>query len=89
MSVCLCIPSPFITFCVPEYMFVKLGMYIIERGLISVVYFLNPSHQSVCLYVDPSAFDRQGLLIKTLPWQWIHTTIVEFLDASFSVVNVS
>jgi hypothetical protein len=32
----------------------KLGMYIMVPEPISAAYFMNPSHQSVCLYVYPS-----------------------------------
>jgi hypothetical protein len=59
LDVCLCIPP--INFWMPEHMFMKLGMYIVAPELISAAYFINPSHQSVCLYVYPSTFARQGL----------------------------
>jgi hypothetical protein len=32
----------------PEPIFMKLGMYIMAPEPISTVYFINPSHQSVC-----------------------------------------
>jgi hypothetical protein len=37
----------------PEPIFMKLGMYIMAPEPISSAYFINPSHQSVCLYVYP------------------------------------
>jgi hypothetical protein len=33
----------------PEPIYMKLGMYIMALELISTAYFINPSHQSVCL----------------------------------------
>jgi hypothetical protein len=36
-----------------EQIFMKVGMYIMALELISTTYFINPSHQSVCLYVYP------------------------------------
>jgi hypothetical protein len=39
----------------------KLGMYITAPEPISTAYFINPSHQSVCLYVYPPAVIRQWL----------------------------
>jgi uncharacterized protein (DUF486 family) len=42
-------------------MFVKVGMYNMPPGAISTVYFINPSHQSVCLYVYPLIVARQRL----------------------------
>jgi hypothetical protein len=38
----------------PEPIFMKLGMCIMAIEPISGAYFINPSHQSVCLYVYPS-----------------------------------
>jgi hypothetical protein len=53
--VCLYPPLPLTFECL------KLGMYSMAFELISAVYFINPTHQSVCLYVYPSTFARQGL----------------------------
>jgi hypothetical protein len=36
-----------------EPIFMKLGMYIMAPEPISTAYFINPSRQSVCLYVYP------------------------------------
>jgi hypothetical protein len=55
----LCI-SP-INFCMPELVLMKLGMYIMAPELISTAYLLNPSRQSVCLYVYPLIVARQRL----------------------------
>jgi hypothetical protein len=37
------------------------GMYIMASEPISVAYLINPSHQSVCMYVYPSIVARQEL----------------------------
>jgi hypothetical protein len=39
----------------------RLGMYIMAPEPISTAYFINPSHQSVCLYVYPYIVARPGL----------------------------
>jgi hypothetical protein len=39
----------------------ELGMYIVAPEPTSTAYFINPSHQSVCLYVHPSIVTRQRL----------------------------
>jgi hypothetical protein len=49
LSVCLCVPP--INFWMPEPIFMKLGMYVMEPESISTAYFINLSHQSMCLYV--------------------------------------
>jgi hypothetical protein len=46
---CLCILH--IGFLTREPIWMTLGMYILASEPISVAYFKNPSHQSVCLYV--------------------------------------
>jgi hypothetical protein len=54
---CLCVClSPNINFWMPEQIFMKLCMHIMIMATepISTAYFINPSHQSVCLYVNPS-----------------------------------
>jgi hypothetical protein len=45
----------------PEPIFMNLGMYIIAPEPISTAYFINLSHQSVCLYVYPFIIARQRL----------------------------
>jgi hypothetical protein len=44
-----------------EPIFINLGMYIMAPKPISTAYFINPSHQSMCLYVYPSMIVRQRL----------------------------
>jgi hypothetical protein len=43
----------------PEQMFMKLGMYIMASEPISTAYFINPSHQSLFLYVSPAVVAGQ------------------------------
>jgi hypothetical protein len=61
----------------------KLGMYIMASEPISAAYLINPSHQSVCLYVYPPIVARQQLGKNVTAAT--HATIEEFLDASFSM----
>jgi hypothetical protein len=63
-----------VIFGMPEPIFVKLGMYIMEPEPISTAYLISPSHQSVCLYVYPSIVARQRLG-KHVPQQRIHETM--------------
>jgi hypothetical protein len=59
LSVC-----PPIKFRMAEPFFMKLGTYIMAPELISAAYFINPSHQSVCLYMYPTIAARQRLRIN-------------------------
>jgi hypothetical protein len=88
LSVCLWIPLP-INFWMPEPIFMKLGIYIVVSELISTAYFINPSHQSVCLYVYPPIVARQRLDKNVTEANNTHATIKELLDASFSVWSES
>jgi hypothetical protein len=45
----------------PEPMFIKLGMCIMAPEPISMAYFINPSHQSVCLHMYPLISAKQRL----------------------------
>jgi hypothetical protein len=56
----------------PEPIFMKLGMYIMVPESISTEYFVNPSHQTVCLYVYPLPLLGNGS-VKMLAGQRIHT----------------
>jgi hypothetical protein len=44
-----------------EPVFMKLGMYIMAPEPISTAYFINPSHQSLYLYVYPPIVARERL----------------------------
>jgi hypothetical protein len=46
---------------IPEPIFIKFDMYIMAPEPISTAFFINPSHQSVCLYVYPPFVARQRL----------------------------
>jgi hypothetical protein len=92
---CLCVyESPLNNFCMPEPIFMILGTHVMETEPISKVYFINPSHRSVCLYeyVPPSygckttarlILSLHSVLDNTFPRPGIHATIEEMLDASF------
>jgi hypothetical protein len=58
----------------PEPIFMKLGMYIMSPDPISMVYFINPSDQSVCLYAYPYVVAGQRLRIVTIATN-THATI--------------
>jgi hypothetical protein len=70
LSVCMCIPP--IKFRTPEPIFMYFGMYIMAPESISIAYFLNLTHQFVCLYVFYLSLLGNGLVIM-LPRQWIYT----------------
>jgi hypothetical protein len=44
-----------------EQIFLKLDMYIMASEPLPMTYFINPSTQSVCLYVYPILVARQQL----------------------------
>jgi hypothetical protein len=66
----------------------KLGIYIMALEPISTAYFINSSHQSVCLYMYPSAVVRQQLGEDVTAATNIHATR-ELLDESFSIQHMS
>jgi hypothetical protein len=51
LSVCLLIPL--INFRMAESIFMKLGISIMATQPISAEYFINPSHQSLCMGISP------------------------------------
>jgi hypothetical protein len=55
--------SPFINFRMAEPVF----MYITAPKPISAVYFINPFHQSVCLYVYPILWLLRKGSVKCIP----------------------
>jgi hypothetical protein len=66
----------------PLYPFlIKLGMYGTRHEPILTAYFINRSHQSVCLYVYPQPLICNGS-VKT------HANIGELLEAPFSIRSV-
>jgi hypothetical protein len=83
-----------------EPVFIKLGMYIVAHESISMPYFINPSHQSVCpcqypyifagqrLGKNPPTVARQRLRKILTAATKTQAKIEEFLDASFSTRSV-
>jgi hypothetical protein len=65
-----------------EPVFKKPGMYIIAHEPISTACSINPSHQSMCLYVYSPIVARQRLGINITALMNILATIEELLDAS-------
>jgi hypothetical protein len=70
-SVCVSLypPDP-INFWMPKSV-VKLDTYIMSPEPISVVYFINPSNQSVCICIPLSLLGNGW--VKPLLWQWKHS----------------
>jgi hypothetical protein len=90
LSVCLCVcVSPPIYFRMAEPVFIKFGLYIMAPEPLSTTYFINPSHQSVCLYVYSFIFRRQRLGKNVTAATNTYATIEESLNASFSLRSVS
>jgi hypothetical protein len=50
-----------VKFWMPEPIFMKFGVRTIVYERISTAYFINPSHQFLCLYEYPATFARQRL----------------------------
>jgi hypothetical protein len=86
LPVCVCFVSPPISFWMPEPIFMKLDTYMTAPESIPMVYFINPSHQSVCLYVYVAG---QRLNKNVTAATNTHATIEEFLDASSSIRSMS
>jgi hypothetical protein len=78
-AVCLCTHP--INFWMLEPVFMKLGMYILAPESISTAYLINPSHQSLCLFVYTPIVARQRLGKNFTPATNTHATIHELTDA--------
>jgi hypothetical protein len=73
-----------------EQIFMKLGMYImVPQEPLSTAYFINPSHQSVCLYVYLGIVVKQRLCRNVTATINTHATIEELLDAIFFIFSLS
>jgi hypothetical protein len=86
-SVCVSVYPSSMSFWTPEPIFTKLGTYITAPELISTAHYINPSHQSVRLYVYPLIVTRQWIDKNAAAATNTYATI-ELLDASFSVRSV-
>jgi hypothetical protein len=84
----VCESPPAINFSMHEPVSMKLA-YIMAPEPISTAYFINPSHQFVCLYVYPPIVTRQWPSKNVIAATNTHETIEELLDASFSMRSVS
>jgi hypothetical protein len=73
----------------PEPFFMKLGTYIIAPEPISTAYFINPSHQSVCLCMYSLIVARQRIGNNVAVATNTHATIEELLGTSFCMRYVS
>jgi hypothetical protein len=58
----------------PEPIYMKFGMYITAPEHILMAYFINSSHQPVCLYVQPPIVARQQLGKNVTAATNTHTT---------------
>jgi hypothetical protein len=73
----------------PQPVFTKLGMHIMEPELISTAYFIiDPSYQSVCPYMYLPIVARQRLGKNVTAAMQTHATLEELLDAPFSMRSV-
>jgi hypothetical protein len=88
-SVSMCLGIPHINYECLNQFFMKFGVYIIAFEPISIAYFINPSHQYVCLYVYPPNVARQRLGKHVTAATNTYATIKEILDASFPLRSVS
>jgi hypothetical protein len=65
----------------------KLGTYITALEPVSTAYFINPSHQSVYLYVYPLSLIGNGS-VNTFPRQRMHARIRIFGRVVFCAARV-
>jgi hypothetical protein len=71
-----------------EPILMKFDMYVIALEPILMRYFINSSHQSVCLNVCCHIIARQRLGKNVAAATNKHATVELFFDASFSVLSV-
>jgi hypothetical protein len=88
LSICVCVspppPNQRLIDCTNFYE----TWYITAPEPISIAYFINPSHQSVCLYVYPPIVARQQLGKNVTASTNTYAAIEELMDASFSMRSV-
>jgi hypothetical protein len=63
----------------------KFDMYIMAPDPILIAYFINPSLQSVCLYVYPHGVARQWLGESIIAAMNIRLPVEELLDELFPI----
>jgi hypothetical protein len=73
----------------PETIFMKLHMNIMASKPLSTAYFINPSHQSVCLYVYATLVARQRLGKNVTAATNSHATMKDLLGLPLSVLVAS
>jgi hypothetical protein len=86
MWLCICTVYPPINFWMPEKIFMNLGMYVMARESISTAYFINPSHQCVCVSLRIVARQRFG---RHVPVAMNTRNNRELLETSFYIRPVS
>jgi hypothetical protein len=72
-----------------EPSFVKLGMNIMATKPISTACFINPSHQSMCLYAYTSLGARHWFSINVTTAMNTRARTDELLEATLSMLSVS
>jgi hypothetical protein len=72
-----------------EPIFGVFGMYIMAHEPLSTAYFINPFHQSACLYVYHRVLLLGNGSVDMFPWQRIHASTEELWEASFSIESLS
>jgi hypothetical protein len=83
--------NPHISVCMAKPIFIKSNTYeyIMATNPISTAYFINPSHQSVCLFLLPPIVARQQIGVNVTAATNTYENIEELLDASFSMWPLS
>jgi hypothetical protein len=67
----------------------KLDLSLTVLEPISTAYLINPSHQSVCLYVYSSVIAKQLLGNNVTAAKNIYSTVEDLFNASFSMRSLS
>jgi hypothetical protein len=100
-AVCVSVYPTYQLLYISKPIFLKFGMYIMEPKPNRTAYFINPSHQFVCLYVSPFIvagqrlgknlliFARQRHSKNFIAVTNTHATVEKLLEASFSMRSVS
>jgi hypothetical protein len=73
----------------PELILMNTGMHVMAPEPISTPYFINPSHQCVCVFMCIPLIVARQRLDKRVPAERTHGTVGELLNASCSMLAVS